>query len=185
MYLNEILAITGIYQTFITVPLCMHPLECRQAETKVQAPVALLWMHCHAHLAPLFNVMRAALLRVCNCCWLIFNETLKYNLWILMSCQMMPKRWFSIIISTTLPPSVASASASTTPPAGASSPVSTTTFLAGWLSVCQSGPAECKINGLRIRLVPRGTSGGVVARPFVCLTAKPICISANSRYTLT
>lgn len=32
-----------------------------------------------------------------------FNETLKYNLWILMSCQMMPKRWFSIIINTTMP----------------------------------------------------------------------------------
>lgn len=29
-----------------------------------------------------------------------FNETLKYNLWILMSYQMMPKRWFSIIINT-------------------------------------------------------------------------------------
>lgn len=39
-----------------------------------------------------------------------FNETLKYNLWILMSCQMMPKRWFSIIINAST-----AASASTFP----------------------------------------------------------------------
>lgn len=56
-----------------------------------------------------------------------FNETLKYNLWILMSCQMMPKRWFSIIIN-------ASAAASTSPAPRQTAP--------GWSLWSLSGPGH-------------------------------------------
>lgn len=130
--------------SFITIyhyPIvCVHPLECRQLDTKAPAqPFALFWLHRHAHFAPLCAVMCAALSQASNCCWgWFFNETLKYNLWILMSCQMMPKRWFSIIINTTLPPSVASASASTAASVAGASSTTTTTVLGGWLTVWPS-----------------------------------------------
>lgn len=101
----------------------------------------------------------------------IFNETLKYNLWILMSCQMMPKRWFSIIINTTMPvhqpqPRSIAASHHRQPQQQQQQ--------RGWLSVCLSVCLQWMQNE-RVEqeagqgLVGRATGGkGCAARPFVC-----------------